>query len=80
MILATAECYRRRIEALGLGFRAVRPDCTWLADPEMVRPTFQEARAHYPIILLTRRVWKPGRGRLPLDFSFFLVSLVVHSR
>jgi rhamnosyltransferase subunit B len=37
VILGTAECYRRKIEALGLGFRAVRPDCTWLADPEMVR-------------------------------------------
>jgi UDP:flavonoid glycosyltransferase YjiC (YdhE family) len=28
VILGTAECYRRKIEALGLGFRAVRPDCT----------------------------------------------------
>ncbi len=37
VILGTAECYRRKIEALGLGFRAVRPDCTWLADPEMLR-------------------------------------------
>ena len=37
VILGTAECYRRKIEALGLGFRAVRPDCTWLADADMVR-------------------------------------------
>lgn len=37
VILGTAECYRRKIEALGLGFRAVRPDCTWLADADIVR-------------------------------------------
>jgi rhamnosyltransferase subunit B len=37
VILGTSECYRRKIEELGLGFRAVRPDCTWLEDPEMVR-------------------------------------------
>ncbi len=37
VVLGTAECYRRKIEALGLGFRAVRPDCTWLEDPETVR-------------------------------------------
>jgi rhamnosyltransferase subunit B len=37
VILGTAACYRPKIEALGLGFRAVRPDCTWLADPEMLR-------------------------------------------
>jgi UDP:flavonoid glycosyltransferase YjiC (YdhE family) len=37
VILGTAECYRRKVEALGLGFRPVRPDCTWLADPEMLR-------------------------------------------
>ena len=37
VILGTAECYRRKVEALGLGFRAVRPDCTWLEDPETLR-------------------------------------------
>jgi rhamnosyltransferase subunit B len=37
VILATGECYRRKIEALGLSFRAVRPDCAWLADPVVVR-------------------------------------------
>ncbi len=35
--LATGECYRRKIEALGLGFRAVRPDCDWVADPAVMR-------------------------------------------
>jgi UDP:flavonoid glycosyltransferase YjiC (YdhE family) len=36
-VLATGECYRRKIEALGIGFRAVRPDCDWVADPEVMR-------------------------------------------
>jgi rhamnosyltransferase subunit B len=30
-------CYRRKIEALGLGFHAVRPDCAWVEDPVAVR-------------------------------------------
>jgi UDP:flavonoid glycosyltransferase YjiC (YdhE family) len=33
-ILATSECYREKIEALGIGFRPVRPDSAWIADPE----------------------------------------------
>ncbi len=37
MVLAAAECYRRKLETLGLGFRAVRPDCAWLDDPVVVR-------------------------------------------
>jgi UDP:flavonoid glycosyltransferase YjiC (YdhE family) len=36
-VVATGECYRRKIEALGLGFRAVRPDCDWSADPGVMR-------------------------------------------
>jgi len=36
-ILATGACYRRKIEALGIGFRAARPDCAWLSDPVIVR-------------------------------------------
>jgi rhamnosyltransferase subunit B len=37
VILATSECYRRKIEALGLGFRAVRPDSDWVTDPDVMR-------------------------------------------
>jgi UDP:flavonoid glycosyltransferase YjiC (YdhE family) len=37
VVLGSADCYRRKVEALGLGFRPVRPDCTWLADPEVLR-------------------------------------------
>ncbi len=37
VVIATGKCYRDKIEALGLGFAAVRPDCDWLTDPERVR-------------------------------------------
>ncbi len=36
-ILTTGECYRRKIEALGIGFRPVRPDCAWVTDPVVMR-------------------------------------------
>lgn len=36
-ILATGECYRMKIEALGIGFRPVRPDSDWVTDPEVMR-------------------------------------------
>jgi UDP:flavonoid glycosyltransferase YjiC (YdhE family) len=36
-ILATGECYRRKIEALGIGFRPVRPDCDWVTDSQVMR-------------------------------------------
>src|SRR5262249_57217005 len=36
VIVATGECYGRKIKALGLGFAAVRPDCDWVADPEVM--------------------------------------------
>ena len=36
-VVATGECYRRKVEGLGLGFRAVRPDCTFASDPEVMR-------------------------------------------
>jgi UDP:flavonoid glycosyltransferase YjiC (YdhE family) len=36
-VLATSQCYQQKIEALGLGFRAVRPDSDWVADPDVMR-------------------------------------------
>ncbi len=36
-VLATSECYRQKIEALGLGFHAVRPDSDWVTDPAVMR-------------------------------------------
>jgi UDP:flavonoid glycosyltransferase YjiC (YdhE family) len=35
--IATGECYRRKIEALGLGFRPARPDCDWVTDTGVMR-------------------------------------------
>jgi UDP:flavonoid glycosyltransferase YjiC (YdhE family) len=37
VLIGTAECYRRKIEGLGLGFRSLRPDCTWVEDIEALR-------------------------------------------
>jgi rhamnosyltransferase subunit B len=37
VILATSACYRERVEAHGVGFRAVRPDSDWVADPALMR-------------------------------------------
>jgi len=37
VILATSACYREKVEALGVGFRAVRPDSDWVADPALMR-------------------------------------------
>jgi UDP:flavonoid glycosyltransferase YjiC (YdhE family) len=37
VIVATGECYRKKIEALGIGFRSVRPDSNWVANPDVLR-------------------------------------------
>lgn len=37
VILATSECYRQKVEALGLGFRPVRPDSDWMSDPKTMQ-------------------------------------------
>ena len=36
-VLATGECYRQKIEALGLGFRPLRPDSDFVSDPDVMR-------------------------------------------
>src|SRR6516165_4647043 len=36
-VLATGECYRGKIEALGLGFHPIRPDSDFVADPVAMR-------------------------------------------
>jgi len=53
VILTTGECYRERIEALGVEFRAVRPDSDWVADPALMR------RRSHPTLGLIRvaREW-----------------------
>lgn len=36
-ILATSACYQKKIEALGLGFRPIRPDSDFASDPAVMR-------------------------------------------
>jgi rhamnosyltransferase subunit B len=35
-IIATGECYRRKVESLGIGFRAIRPDSRFVEDPALM--------------------------------------------
>ena len=37
VVVATGACYRQKIEALGIGFRTLRPDCDILRDPQVMR-------------------------------------------
>jgi UDP:flavonoid glycosyltransferase YjiC (YdhE family) len=36
VILAAGECYRKKIEALGVSFRPLRPDNDWVDDPSLM--------------------------------------------
>lgn len=36
-VVATSACYREKVEALGLGFRLIRPDSTFVQDPVVMR-------------------------------------------
>jgi rhamnosyltransferase subunit B len=36
VVVATGQCYRNKIEALGLGFAAIRPDCDWVTEPAVM--------------------------------------------
>jgi len=36
-LIATSDCYRQKIEALGLGFRTLGPDSDWVDDPNVMR-------------------------------------------
>jgi len=42
-IVATSECYRQKVEELGLGFRPMRPDFVFVTDPA-VMPRFMHPR------------------------------------
>lgn len=41
-VIATSQCYRQKIEALRLGYRAIRPDSAWVADPIAMRRFMRE--------------------------------------
>jgi rhamnosyltransferase subunit B len=36
-VIATSPCYRQKVEALRLGYRAIRPDSAWVADAAVMR-------------------------------------------
>jgi rhamnosyltransferase subunit B len=56
-IVATGECYRKKIEALGIGFRPVRPDSDWVADPEVMR---RMMHPRWGLVRVIREIWLPA--------------------
>jgi rhamnosyltransferase subunit B len=50
VVVATGACYGPKIKALGLGFAGVRPNCDWVADPEVMRRIMQPQRGLERII------------------------------
>src|SRR5262249_8980394 len=58
VIVATGECYRQKIKALGLGFAAVRPDCDWVTVPQVMRRILHPQRGLERVI---REVLLPVR-------------------
>jgi UDP:flavonoid glycosyltransferase YjiC (YdhE family) len=56
VIVATGECYRKKIEALGLGFRPVRPDSDWVANPDVMRRIMHP---RWGLARVIREVWLP---------------------
>jgi rhamnosyltransferase subunit B len=50
VVIATGECFARKIKALGLGFAAIRPDCDWVANPKVMRRILQPQRGLERII------------------------------
>src|SRR5262249_42493361 len=55
-IMATGECYRKKIEALGIGFRAVRPDCNWVNNPEVM---LRIMHPRWGLVRVLREIWLP---------------------
>src|SRR5947208_14463807 len=56
-IVATGECYRKKIEALGIGFRPVRPDSNWVTDPEVMR---RMMHPRWGLVRVIREIWLPA--------------------
>jgi UDP:flavonoid glycosyltransferase YjiC (YdhE family) len=55
-LIATGECYRKRIEPLGIGFWPVLPDCDWVDDPDVMRRIMHP---RWGLIRVFREVWQP---------------------
>jgi UDP:flavonoid glycosyltransferase YjiC (YdhE family) len=56
-ILATSECYRQKIDALEIGFRPVRPDSAWIADPDKMA---RYMHLRFGLIRLARELFLPS--------------------
>jgi UDP:flavonoid glycosyltransferase YjiC (YdhE family) len=56
VIMATGECYRKKIQALGIGFRAVQPDCDWVRDPDVMRRIMHP---RWGLVRVFREIWVP---------------------
>lgn len=90
VILGAAECYRRKIEQLGLGFRAVRPDCAWLEDPQVVRriahPRWGLIRAAHMVLTALRESYEDtlaaaeGADLLVSNSATFATRLVAEKK
>jgi rhamnosyltransferase subunit B len=50
-IIGTSDIYRQKIEALGIGFRAIRPDISdWETDPELVRRLLHRTKGSETVV------------------------------
>jgi UDP:flavonoid glycosyltransferase YjiC (YdhE family) len=56
-IVATGECYRQKIEGLGIGFSPVRPDSAWIADPDKMA---RYMHLRLGLVRLAREIFLPS--------------------
>jgi len=66
IIMATGECYRKKIEALGIGFRPVRPDCDWVKDREVIERIMHP---RWGLVRVFREIWVPVLRQAYEDLS-----------
>ena len=48
-VVATSACYRQKVEALGLGFRPLRPDSAFVTDPAVMPTVHAPPLGHHPV-------------------------------
>jgi rhamnosyltransferase subunit B len=90
VVLGTGKCYRRKIEELGLGFRAVRPDSAWVADPKVLRrlahPRWGLIRVAHMLLVALRESYEDtlaaaqGADLLVSNLATYATRLVAEKR
>jgi UDP:flavonoid glycosyltransferase YjiC (YdhE family) len=55
-IVATGECHRAMVEAMGIGFRPVRPNNDWVTDPGIMRRIMHP---RWGLARVIREIWLP---------------------